>query len=75
MERAVRWIIPRFPAGMPDIGKEARDFGTVVAVQEAAERAVALHRAGFSSWLGASLVGEANPAPRFASNDDLWGET
>jgi Arc/MetJ-type ribon-helix-helix transcriptional regulator len=44
-----------------------------IAVQEAAEREVRTRSAtDFREWLGKGHAAPPNPAPRFATDDDLW---
>ena len=46
-----------------------------LAVRETARRAQrSSKRTDFASWKGAALAAALNPRPRFASDDDLWGE-
>ena len=70
---------PEFEAALIRLMKRralrSRSEAIRVAVQEAAERADAsLPRSDFRRWIGASLTGTENPAPRFATDDDLWSK-
>jgi hypothetical protein len=53
-------------------GLATRSQAIRAAVEEAAARADSGPRPDFMTWIGASLVGPENAAPRFASNADLW---
>jgi len=45
-----------------------------LAVEELAAREVRRRPGRFRGWLGQATRAPENPAPRFRSDDDLWGE-
>jgi hypothetical protein len=55
-------------------GIRSKSEAVRIAIQEGLERSVADQpKVDFGSWLGSALGAGENPAPRFNSDDDLWG--